>query len=371
MPRHLFISVCNTLVGIVWLCLSAAAHAQIGDLLGKPTYKSDQVTAQLLIHAPQGVAPGHPLWAGLQLQHATKWHTYWLNSGDSGLPTQLTWQLPQGITAGDITWPTPKKFPLGTLANYGYDGEVLLAVPLTVSPQWQGKHLAIGLTASWLACRTECIPEEASLQTTIAAHMPTSLHGQLFEAAAGRAPKTIANNQSESAVEDQFLSITVGNLPPSWQGRLLEVFPHAPGIIEPGAPWTQAWQNQTWSARLPLSAFRADSPREMTWVLANNQNLREGEAAQAGAQLTSPVEGTWPTANTPATITPALEAALAAGNQGAPEVATPVSRVVNTPAPTLSGWLLAVVGAFVGGLLLNLMPCVFPEIGRASCRETV
>jgi thiol:disulfide interchange protein/DsbC/DsbD-like thiol-disulfide interchange protein len=364
MPRHLFATLRDTfLFGIVLLWLGAAAHAQIGDLLGKPTYKSDQVTAQLLVHAPQGVVAGQTLWAGLQLQHAAKWHTYWLNSGDSGLPTQLTWQLPPGITAGDIAWPTPKKFPLGTLANYGYDGEVLLTVPLTVSPQWQGKHLAIGLTASWLACRTECIPEEASLQTTVAAHMPTSLHGQLFETATDRIPKNIAKNSNISSVEGQFLLINADNLPPSWQGKLLEAFPHTQGIIEPGAAWTQAWQNQTWSARLPLSALRTDAPREMTWVLANNQNLRPGEAAQAGAQLTLPVDGTWPSANAiPATIPPALEAALAAGSRNAQDAATPIQQVVNTPAPTLSGWLFAVAGAFIGGLLLNLMPCVFPVL---------
>ena len=362
MPRHIFKSICNALFGVVLLWLGAAAHAQIGDLLGKPTYKSEQVTAQLLVHAPQGVAPGQPLWAGLQLQHAAKWHTYWLNSGDSGLPTQLTWQLPPGITAGDIVWPTPKKFPLGTLANYGYDGEVLLTVPLTVSPQWQGKHLAIGLTASWLACRTECIPEDANLQTTVAAHVPTSLHGQLFETAANRVPKKVASNPSKSGVEGQFLLITVGNLPPGWQGKLLEAFPHIQGIIEPGAPWTQAWHDQTWSAQLPLSALRTDSPREMTWVLANNPNLRPGEAAQAGVQLTLPVEGTWPPAHAPATINPALEAALAAGSRGPQDGAVPSSQAISTPAPSVSGWLLAVAGAFVGGLLLNLMPCVFPVL---------
>lgn len=114
MPRHLFATLRDTLLfGIVLLWLGAAANAQVGHLLGKPTYKSDQVTAQLLVHAPQGVVAGQTLWAGLQLQHAAKWHTYWLNSGDWGLPTQLTWQLPPGITAGDIAWPTPKKFPIG------------------------------------------------------------------------------------------------------------------------------------------------------------------------------------------------------------------------------------------------------------------
>ncbi|MBY0466987.1 MAG: protein-disulfide reductase, partial [Burkholderiales bacterium] len=306
----------NTLLGLVILWQGVAAQAQVGDLLGKPTYKSDQVTAELLIHAPQGVTPGQPLWAGLLLRHVPKWHTYWLNSGDSGLPTQLAWQLPPGITAGDIAWPTPKKFALGTLANYGYDGTVLLAVPLTVSPQWQGKHLPIGLTASWLACRTECIPEEANLQTTVAAHIPTSLNGQLFETTANSIPKNIADNSNKLSVEDQFLSVKIVNLPAAWEGKLLEAFPTTQGIVEPGAPWTQAWQDQTWTARLPLSALRTDSPSAMTLVLAHNQHLRPEEAPQAGVSLTLTVDGTWPAANAPTAINPALAEALNANNQG-------------------------------------------------------
>ncbi len=364
MPRRLICSLRATLIGLLSLWLWTAAQAQIGDLLGKPTYKSEQVTAQLLVHAPQGVTPGQPVWAGLQLQHAPKWHTYWLNSGDSGLPTQLTWQLPPGISAGDIAWPTPKKFPLGTLANYGYDGTVLLAVPLTVSPQWQGKHLSIGVTASWLACRTECIPEEANLQTTLPAHIPTTLNGQLFEASANRTPKKVANKLDKISAEGQFLSIKTISLPAAWQGKLLEAFPQATGIVEPGAPWTQTWQGQTWTARLPLSALRAESPGEMTIVLANNQDLRPGEPAASGASLTLPVDGAWPAVNAPTGINPALEAALNATRStqvgASPAEALPPA----TPAPdaSLVSWLVAVVGAFLGGTLLNLMPCVFPVL---------
>ena len=67
-----------------------------------------EVRAELLAHAPQGVGAGQPLWLGLQLTHQPEWHTYWLNPGDSGLPTVLEWTLPAGVTAGDIAWPTPK-----------------------------------------------------------------------------------------------------------------------------------------------------------------------------------------------------------------------------------------------------------------------
>ncbi|RJP72011.1 MAG: protein-disulfide reductase, partial [Comamonadaceae bacterium] len=103
--------------------------------------QSDQARAELLAHAPEGATPGKPVWVGLQLTHAPGWHTYWKNSGDSGLPTELQWTLPAGVTAGPIAWPTPRKFPIGNLANYGYDGTVVLPVPLTVDPGFTGSHI--------------------------------------------------------------------------------------------------------------------------------------------------------------------------------------------------------------------------------------
>ena len=117
-----------------------------------------------MAHAPQGVGPGKQVWVGLQLAHKPDWHTYWKNSGDSGLPTVLEWTLPPGITAGEIAWPTPHKIRIGTLANYGYEGTVLLPVPLTIGPDFKlpllSNELEIKLKAMWLVCRKECIPEE-------------------------------------------------------------------------------------------------------------------------------------------------------------------------------------------------------------------
>ncbi|MDO8276256.1 MAG: protein-disulfide reductase DsbD family protein, partial [Serpentinimonas sp.] len=86
----------------------------------------------LLVHAPQGVAPGQPLWLGLQIEHAPGWHSYWKNPGDSGLPTEFEWQLPGHVVPGAIAWPTPRKIPIGELANYGYKDTVLLPIPLEV-----------------------------------------------------------------------------------------------------------------------------------------------------------------------------------------------------------------------------------------------
>jgi len=99
------------------------------------------------------------------------------------LPTELQWQLSPGVTAGEIAWPTPRKFPLGELANYGYDGTLLLPVPLQVGPAFQGSHLDVALTATWLICRKECVPEEARFNLRIPADGSTAAHASAFQAA--------------------------------------------------------------------------------------------------------------------------------------------------------------------------------------------
>ena len=108
-----------------------------------------------------------------RLAHQPEWHTYWKNSGDSGLPTQLQWTLPPGVPAGDIAWPVPRKIPIGTLANYGYEGTVLLPVPLTVTPdfkpsrRWAATWRSSSRPAGWCASK-ECIPEEGEFALKIA-----------------------------------------------------------------------------------------------------------------------------------------------------------------------------------------------------------
>ena len=160
------------LTAIVMVAISALWSGARADLLPKSDVRTEQVQASLLAHAPQGVPVGlapdaaarQPVWVGLQITHAPHWHTYWKNAGDSGLPTELQWTLPPGVMAGDIAWPLPKKFPIGQLANYGYEGTVVLPVPLIITPEYKpgvlDEAMDIRLKASWLVCRQECIPQD-------------------------------------------------------------------------------------------------------------------------------------------------------------------------------------------------------------------
>ena len=110
-------------------------------------------------------SPASSLQIGLRLQHIPKWHTYWRNPGDSGLPTMIDWQLPAGASVGEIEWPAPKRLPIGPLVNYGYEGELLLPLRFTAPADARpGSELRLRAKADWLVCHDVCIPESATLE---------------------------------------------------------------------------------------------------------------------------------------------------------------------------------------------------------------
>lgn len=162
------------------LILAGATYASLGagaQKAGDASQKSESDHVRVsLIGEHTSLAPGQSLQIGLLLQHEPHWHTYWINPGDSGLPTTLTWTLPPGFRTQDIAWPLPKRFDVGGLYNFGYDGEVLLPVTLEVPANAQpGTTARLAAEAKWLVCREECIPGKASLtlDLPIAAPPPT------------------------------------------------------------------------------------------------------------------------------------------------------------------------------------------------------
>ncbi|MBK8073027.1 MAG: thioredoxin family protein [Ramlibacter sp.] len=332
---------------IVFVAGVAASTGAAAQNTPKTVVVTDQVRAELLAHAPDGVAPGKPVWVGLQITHKPEWHTYWKNSGDSGLPTVLDWTLPPGVTAGEIAWPLPKKLPIGNLANYGYEGTVLLPVPLTITsgfkPGLLSGDLEVRLKAAWLVCKKECIPEEGEFTLKLPVKSTTALHGDTFDAAFKAQPRPVMRGtsvlpDSKVQIDSGAVRLSVQGLPVALRGKTLDFFPETPEVIETAAQWTQAWNGAEWTARVPLSAQRSASPSVMPVVLA-----ADGQGWRAELK----VLGEWPKVAAQAGVPPALEAALKAN------AATP---------PPSPGLVVALLGALLGGLILNLMPCVFPVL---------
>ncbi len=361
------------LIAACALPMGAAAQININSVLGATNATSsatggqtavvttEQVRAELVAWAPDGVGPGKQVWLGLQIDHQPEWHTYWKNPGDSGLPTVLEWQLPAGIDPGEIAWPTPKKIPIGTLANYGYENTVLLPVPVTVAPGFSGDNLDVKLRASWLVCRKECIPQEGEFALRIPAKSSTAISSGLFQTTFAASPKSLPATSSQISVGALTIKVSLAGLPAALQGKTLAFFPETGSIIEPAADWQQAWSGSgttaLWTAELKQSAQRSESPAMMPVVVGLES---QGAIKGVALRIEAPVSGPWPQTAALATVSPALQAALDANaSNGA---STDAIVVTSAGAGKPSTLWAALLGALLGGLILNLMPCVFPVL---------
>jgi thiol:disulfide interchange protein/DsbC/DsbD-like thiol-disulfide interchange protein len=322
---------------LISLALAAAIPA---CALGAGTVvQTEQVRAEILAHAPGGVAPGRDVWLGLKLEHQPHWHTYWKNAGDSGLPTTFTWSLPAGAEAGPIDWPTPKQLPIGPLLNFGYDGVTVLPVQVRITSPARGGSFLVKLQADWLVCKIECIPQSGSFELALPVDRPITAHAAEFERGLAQRPRTLADTSAEARVDDDALVFTVTGLPEVLRGRSAVVFPEIAGVVDNPAQVTQSWDGSTWQARWPISAQRSESPTAMPLVLAfeDGTNLRVAAAVATG----------WP------------------GDTGASAPATlaePLAPAPDRSTPGSPGLFTALLFALLGGVILNLMPCVFPVL---------
>lgn len=316
------------------LVLGVAAQAAPSAVV-----KTPQVRAELVAHAPQGVAPGRPLWLGLRIEHQPHWHTYWKNPGDSGLPTTLNWTLPPGFEVGPISWPTPQALPVGPLMNYGYEGSVLLSVPVTVTRAPGGDGLKVGLQAQWLVCKEVCIPEEGEFTLSVPISAAYAPHAAGFEAAWARTPQPNAQIAASGQISPEGIRLRVEGLHPSWVSQSLRFFPDTPGVIDNAARIQARWEQGVWQGLIPLSAQRTDSPARLPGVLVASNGT-------PGVQVDMALSGTWPTGPATGVLQSAAGAAPATAE-------APVST---------AQLAMALALALLGGLLLNLMPCVFPVL---------
>jgi thiol:disulfide interchange protein DsbD len=329
--------------------LAVAFHAALGGVSASAApaatssvVKTDQVRAELVAHAPQGVQAGQPLWLGLRIEHQPHWHTYWKNPGDSGLATTLSWTLPAGFSVGDIEWPTPRQLPVGPLMNFGYEGTLLLPVRVTVPSGFNQTGLQVKLEAQWLVCKEVCIPEGGQFVLDLPARAATAGWADAFSAAWAAQPQALSAAQASARVQGSTLELEVAGLPEAWRGRALKWFPETAGVLDNASPGTARWTPQgLWQAQLNVSAQRTESPTQLPLVLvADNQS--------AGLRIQATMAGPWPT--------PSEQPAPAATLQ-TPSVAPDASAAAMTSALPLTLCL-----ALLGGVLLNLMPCVFPVL---------
>ncbi|MBK8740588.1 MAG: thioredoxin family protein [Betaproteobacteria bacterium] len=328
------------LLALAWL-LAGGAQAR--------AVQTEHVEAELIAERT-AAEPGRPLRVALRLKMDEHWHTYWRNPGDTGLPTTIQWQLPAGFQPGEIEWPAPHRIDVGSFANYGYEGEVvlpvLLAVPAGLPP---GAAIPIKARADWLVCREQCIPGGADLVLDVpiaAASDADARWAGLFATAWSETPRDATawqwNAYRTGGRLDLVWQPPAGSATPS----RVQFFPHAEGLIEPAARQAlYRLPDGRLRLNVALSKQAAQLPASVDGVLTTaggwGKEMLDGARA---VYLSAGVENTLPQGAHGGTPLDAAVTYVGGAGQDAP------------------GLVAAIALALIGGLILNLMPCVFPVI---------
>ena len=296
-------------------------------------------TAVELVSDSSVVVPGETFHLGVKFDLEPDWHIYWKNPGASGLPPEFTWTLPGGFEVGAVQWPAPESTSLGGLVSYGYGGTVTFVVPVTAPEGLElGTEVPIQLELSYLACKELCLPGDASLGLTLmVGDAAKPANAELFDAARASQPRADSGFELVPvSLDDKLLTVEVkgADLPEE-----LYFYAAGEGLVDPNA--AQAYSIVGGVGRLSLTLDFA---------------YFEGEAVALDGVLQSP-KGSWE-----ASI-PALATAVEAVQVNEPKVFDGAEASQGLQQQLLDlglvGWLLL---AFVGGLILNVMPCVLPVL---------
>jgi DsbC/DsbD-like thiol-disulfide interchange protein len=206
------------------------------SVVGAQAVPPRHVRASLVAEA-DAVRPGQPLTAGIRLEMEKGWHTYWRNPGDSGLPTRVKWDLPEGFAAGEILWPYPIRFGTGPLMSYGYEHEVLLPVEVRVPASFAGAEVRLLARVDWLECQEACIPgkAEVSLALPVRATTRPGPHAALFADARRRLPARDPGWRFSASSAPRGLTL-VARAPRGTALREAYFYPTTPRLLDHAKP---------------------------------------------------------------------------------------------------------------------------------------
>ena len=298
--------------------------------------------AELLLDAEMA-RPGETVTAAVRLQMAPHWHTYWRNPGESGGATKIKWTLPEGVTAGDIQWPVPEKYLFASLTTYVYHNEVVLLVPLTIANGRQPGLAPIKARISWLECEEQCVPGSAEVAANL-------------EIGSDRKPSSSA----------PLISGAASRIPPSGE-KLNPIAKWIGPAMEQSRNFSIEWKSSS-------SATNADFFHYGSKEFEISPNVEVLPSAQGTIRVQKTVkllEGTWPakleglvveniSAGQEATAH-SVAISLGEGSDAARERTAMNSSTTIGSTRTVSVPLMLLY-AFIGGLILNVMPCVLPVI---------
>ena len=315
-----------------------------------PAVKNGSVTVTLVSDSA-AITPGQPFTIALRMQHEPHWHSYWINAG-TGYPTSLVWTLPAGFTASEIQWPTPHivQDTAGKITGNGYNDENYLLVtitpPLTLAP---GADIKLTAVAEWLMCKDVCMPGDAKLAITFpvaaaGANDPAAKWTAAIAAIRGKLPKPATDWIVTATRTDQTATLRLTPKPGTTHQPTDLHFFATDGYTDYSQPNTVTRENDAWVITAPLDAAADKATTKLTGVLASANGWSDG-ASYGGLAIDVAFSDSM-SASTSASASVSQLSTLNSQPQAAPG--------------SLLGTLLL---AFVGGLILNLMPCVFPVLG--------
>jgi len=318
----------EAILGGLMAALAAAFAIAAPASAASPAALADPVAARLAAEAGS-IVPGGTLWVDLHLEIAPGWHIYWRNPGDAGLPTEIAWNLPAGFSAGEIAWPAPERFVVGTIGNYGYHGAADLLVPIAAPAVLKPDGTVhIAANANWLVCSDICIPGEAKL----ALDLPVRAGPLAGDPAATALVAAVRDRLPQTA---RFATRFVAS------ERDLKLF-------------------------IPAAAYAgADKPTASFFPFDGNivdAAAEPKEERGADGLVVVLVRASGPAATLPERLAGVLVVRGAGGVERAYSIDAPRAAAPPLDAGDPVGWWQALLLALLGGIALNLMPCVFPVL---------
>jgi DsbC/DsbD-like thiol-disulfide interchange protein len=280
----------SILLGLAVFAVNIDAPAQMSALGGPSAAHHTQ--AKLVLSA--GTAkPGDTIWVGIALKMDPGWHTYWKNPGAAGMATSIKWQLPPGITAGEIEWPLPEKLPPVDITTYGYEKETMLLVPLTLAGNLASGHVELKAEVSWLECKEVCIPASATVgaKLGIGSETRASADAALIESWKAKTPRTdgafIFNAWWEKPAHGDTRSLVIeGDQNPgdSLPADSVDFFPDASDQFDVQGATEKVPGQPEFGLRKIVKKYSGDWPKEISGVV-----IIEGKHQRNGFAMKVPI----------------------------------------------------------------------------------
>ena len=304
-------------------------------LVASPTTSTERIKLKILPEV-ETIAAGEPFTIAFKFDIIDEWHLYWTNPGDAGLAPTVRWKLPEGFSAGELKFPPPEKIPAGPLVSFGYAHQLVLLTEITPPRSLDtGKEATIEADFDWLVCREECIPERGAVSITIPTankSEPHQANQALIDSSRVALPQIREDWSFIAEERDDSLIVIAGTEAGNHIPEAIFLFPDQKGVIENAAAQSLTTTDDGFRLAVPRNSMFTGTLDSLSGILVSDDGWGD-DGGRSGIWFTASLADE-------AEDRTASSASITAG----------------------IGIWEALLFAFIGGLILNLMPCVLPVL---------